>query len=89
VTNTPGRENQIIQVSFLKFLRKESYNTINTFEVLYTNKNEKKKRITTLSQQFQNLIEKSKKEATINNPNTYIHLTWLGANTSRTSFEVN
>ena len=45
--------------------------------------------MTTLSQQFQNLIEKSKKEAKIINPNTYIHLTWLGAYTSRTSFEVN
>ena len=55
---------------------------------LYTNKNEKQ-RITTLSQQFQNLIENSKKEAkSITHIYMAVHLTWFGAYTSITSFGV-
>ena len=44
-----------------------------------------------LSQQFQNLIEKSKKEAksiTLTHIYMGVHLTWLGAYTSITSFGV-
>ena len=57
---------------------------------LYTNKNVKQ-RITTLSEQFQNLIEKSQKGAksiTLTHIYTSVHLTWFGAYTSITSFGV-
>jgi hypothetical protein len=47
-----------------------------------------KKIITTLSEQFQNQISKSSKEANMDSPNTHIHdrsLSWLGTCTSITS----